>query len=76
VVDNGDQLLRVEVKTSRQASGLIDLRTHGGNQSWTGVVKKVTATDCDVVFVVNLATGAEREYTASALEGMSTITVR
>jgi len=76
VVDTGERLLRVEVKTSRQASGEIDLRTHGGNQSWTGVVKRVTATDCDVVFVVNVTTGGEREYPVSALEGMSTITVR
>jgi hypothetical protein len=76
VVDTGERLLRIEVKTSRRASGEIDLRTHGGNRSWNGVIKRVTATDCDVVFLVNIATGGEREYPVSALEGMSTITVR
>ncbi len=76
VVDTGERLLRVEVKTTRQASGLIDLRTHGGNRSWSGVVKRLSETDCDIVFVVNVATGSEREYPVSALEGMSTITVR
>lgn len=32
VVDTGSRLLRVEVKTSRQASGEIDLRIHGGTE--------------------------------------------
>ena len=76
VVDTGERLLRIEVKTSRRADGEIELRTKGGNRSWTGVVKRVRATDCDVVFAVNVATGGEREYPVSALAGMSTITVR
>src|SRR5215467_1759420 len=54
LVDTGERILRVEVKTTRQTDGEIDLRTRGGNRSWNGEVKRLSALDCDVVFAVNL----------------------
>lgn len=76
VVDTGTSLLRVEVKTTTQPGGAVGLRTKGGNSSWNGVVKRVSGTDCDVVFAVNLNTGAEREFSVRDLEGKSSVTLR
>jgi Holliday junction resolvase-like predicted endonuclease len=43
IAEVGDRLLRVEVKTSNcrneRGSWNISIATHGGNQSWTGLVK-------------------------------------
>lgn len=76
VVDNGEELLRIEVKTTRSDVGEVCLRTSGGNQSWSGVVKRISADDCDVVFCVNLLTGTERVFSAKELEGRATIRVK
>jgi hypothetical protein len=76
LVDTGVRILRVEVKTTRQADGSVTLRTTGGNQSWSGVVKRISSEDCDVVFIVNLLTGAEQEFESHDLEGRSSVTVR
>ena len=75
VIDTGKQLLRVEVKTTRQANGQVNLRTLGGNQSWNKEVKRVSSADCDLVFLVNLNTGVEREYQAGTLEGRNSLKV-
>jgi hypothetical protein len=55
IADFGDRLLRVEVKTcTRKGSApgrfAVQLCTHGGNQSWTGVVKVFDRVRCDYVF--------------------------
>lgn len=76
VVYDGNGFLRVEVKTTTQQSGDVGLRTLGGNQSWNGVVRKISMDDCDRVFCVNLNTGVQREFTAAELEGRSTIRVK
>ena len=76
IVDTGEQLLRVEVKTTTQASGEIALRTMGGNRTWDGVVKRISEADCDVVFAVNLTSGTEREFPAAQLAGRNSVTVR
>jgi len=76
IIDNGDRLLRVEVKTTTREKGQVNLRTMGGNQSWNGVVKRISSSDCDIVFAVNLITGTEREYPVAELEGKSSISVR
>ena len=75
IVDTGEKLLRVEVKTTRSVRNDVSLRTLGGNQSWSGEIKRISSSDCDIVFVVNLNTGTEREFLASELEGRSTVKV-
>ena len=55
VADFGDRLVRVEVKTCTRRGGApgryaVQLCTHGGNQSWTGVVKVFERVRCDFVF--------------------------
>lgn len=76
VVDKGT-LLRVQVKTSRyqvkSGSYHVSLRTKGGNQSWSGLVKKVTADECDLVFV-NTGDG-NYEMPVAVVDGMSTVTL-
>ena len=54
VADLGDRLVRVQVKTSTQfrlGRWEVAVRTCGGNQSWTGVVKKMDSSRCDYLFV-------------------------
>jgi hypothetical protein len=75
LIDTGVRILRVEVKTTRQADGEVDLRTKGGNSSWGGEVKRVSAHDCDVVFAVNLVTGAECEFLVEEVDGRCSISV-
>lgn len=54
IVDNGEGLQRVQVKTSnslRKGNFRVELRTKGGNTSWNGVVKCVNSEQCDLLFV-------------------------
>ena len=75
IVDNG-KLLRVQCKSTTQQnkSGVFecDLRTHGGNQSWNKVHKKISASECDIVFI-RTADGTRYAIPASKVEGKSTI---
>ena len=55
IADYGDRLLRVEVKTSTRPGSApgryaVQLCTHGGNRSWTGLVKVFQRDRCDFVF--------------------------
>jgi len=55
VADFGDELVRVQVKTStRMQSGryVVQTCTRGGNQSWGGVTKRLDARRFDSLFVV------------------------
>ena len=48
------RLIRVEVKTSiskRRGRWQVSIATRGGNQSWTGVVKRFDPARCDYLFV-------------------------
>jgi hypothetical protein len=76
IVDTGTELLRVEVKTTAQKSGAVTLRTAGGNQSWNGTVKRLSVDDCDLVFVVNILTGSQREYPIAEIAGRNQVTIR
>jgi hypothetical protein len=76
IFDTGDQLLRVEVKTTTSANGDFNLRTMGGNRSWTGKTVFLSADHCDRLFLVDLVTGVEREFTIDELAGRSTIKLR
>ena len=54
VADFGDSLARVQVKTSscwRNGRWEVTLATRGGNQSWSGLVKRLDVTRCDALFV-------------------------
>jgi hypothetical protein len=55
VAEMGGRLLRVQVKTStcfRLSRWSVTLVTRGGNQSWSGLVKRVDPTRCDYLFVL------------------------
>jgi hypothetical protein len=56
IADDGDALLRVQVKTSTQhgpkGRWRVAVCTRGGNQSWNGLVKRFSATRCDCLFVL------------------------
>jgi hypothetical protein len=54
VADFGDRLVRVQVKTStveRHGRWDVTLATRGGNQSWSGLVKRFTPAHSDFLFV-------------------------
>jgi PD-(D/E)XK endonuclease len=54
IADFGDALIRVQVKTSichRRGRFDVTLATRGGNQSWSGLVKRLDASRCDALFV-------------------------
>ena len=54
IADFGDRLVRVQVKTSscwRNKRWEVSLATRGGNQSWSGLVKRLDPTRCDALFV-------------------------
>ena len=71
VADDGERLLRVQVKTSRRLNGRrweVMLCTRGGNQSWNGVVKRFSAARCDWLFVL-VGDGRRWFIPASAVEG-------
>jgi PD-(D/E)XK endonuclease len=76
LVDDGSKILRIEVKTTSSKEGSIGLRTMGGNQSWNGVIKKISSDDCDRVFLVDLVTGTCKEFLSSELDGRSSIKIR
>jgi Holliday junction resolvase-like predicted endonuclease len=72
IADDGDALLRVQVKTSAQRAPRgrwrIAVCTRGGNQSWNGLVKRFNATRCDWLFVV-VADGRRWFIPADSVEG-------
>jgi Tfp pilus assembly protein PilP len=77
IVDDGT-LKRVQVKTSRcKTPGgryQVNLRVFGGNRSGTGKVKKISADEVDVVFVL-VEDGRTFELDAKALDGQSRVSV-
>jgi Holliday junction resolvase-like predicted endonuclease len=54
IADFGDRIVRVQVKTSnyfRSGRYGVSICTRGGNQSWSGLVKRFAAAQCDYLFV-------------------------
>lgn len=54
IVDDGDQLYRIEVKTTRHKKGnafVVLLSTQGGNQSWDRTIRKFSSKDADYLFI-------------------------
>jgi hypothetical protein len=73
----GDELVRVQVKTSTCWSGrrwAISLATRGGNQSWSGLVKRLDASRCDSLFV-HVGDGRRWYIPSAALDCTSGLTL-
>ncbi|MGN6872550.1 MAG: group I intron-associated PD-(D/E)XK endonuclease [Solirubrobacteraceae bacterium] len=75
IADFGDRIARVQVKTCTCWRGKrweVTLATRGGNQSWSGLVKRLDATRCDALFV-HVGDGRRWYIPAVALGGGSGI---
>jgi hypothetical protein len=75
LADFGDHIHRVQVKTCTCWRGKrweVTLATRGGNQSWSGLVKRLDATRCDVLFV-HVGDGRRWYIPATVLGGGSGI---
>jgi hypothetical protein len=75
IADFGAHVERVQVKTStcwRDNRWAVTLCTRGGNQSWSGLVKRLDPSRCDSVFV-HTGDGRRWYIPASAVGGGSLI---
>jgi PD-(D/E)XK endonuclease len=75
LADFGDRIVRVQVKTSTcwmKNRWVVALCTRGGNRSWNGIVKRLTADRCDALFV-HVGDGRRWYIPAAALGGGSAI---
>lgn len=76
IVDKNNKLERVQVKTSGSLSKYgvyqVQLRTLGGNSSWSGVVTRISSEYVDKVFIYSLS-GKMYEFPSTLLEGRNTI---
>ena len=71
VTEIDERLVRIQVKTSTafiHGRFHVSVCTRGGNQSWTGLVKRFAADRCDWLFVV-VADGRRWFIPASEVEG-------
>ena len=78
VVDNGNALLRIEVKTTTSVevkNPKVMLRTMGGNQSWNKAAKWITKENADAVFIADLVRNRDYHFPIEIVEGMSNITL-
>lgn len=67
IIDNRlGRILRVQVKTTNQFSKynvpVVTLSTQGGNQSWDGSIRRITAEETDLVFVYSIVSGTCWEF--------------
>jgi hypothetical protein len=77
IADFGDRLVRVQVKTTRQIIRdryVAAIATRGGNQSWSGLVKRFSYTRCDYLFVL-ASDGRQWFIPASRVEAGNAITL-
>jgi PD-(D/E)XK endonuclease len=75
VADFGDELLRVQVKTSAcryKQRWAVTVCTRGANQSWQGLVKRLDPSRFDHLFVL-VADGRQWFIPASRIEGATAI---
>lgn len=76
LAEAGGRILRVQVKTSayeKQPGKFgLQLATNGGNQSWSGLVKRFGASRCDYLFAL-VADGRRWFIPASEVEGTTAI---
>lgn len=79
IIDNHEELVRVQVKTSsyqRYENGgfTVQLRTNGGNMSGTGKYKLIDSSKVDVVFIL-CSDGSFYEIPSSVVEDKANIIV-
>ena len=77
VADIDGELFRVQVKTSSCAARgnyVVSIATRGGNQSWSGLVKRFDASRCDLLFVL-VADGRRWCIPAPAVEARNGMTL-
>ena len=78
IVDKDNQLYRVQVKTTthKAPSGSyhVELRTMGGNQSWSGTYKKISSNDVDLLFVA-CEDGSIYEFNSNEINEKTSITL-
>jgi hypothetical protein len=77
VAVTGGRLLRVQVKTCiafRNNRWPVVVCTRGGNQSWTGLVKRFDSAQCDYLFAV-VGNGRRWCIPSTALEGGTRISL-
>jgi hypothetical protein len=78
VADVGDELLRVQVKTStysrKPGRWEIMIATRGGNQSWSGLTKRFDRARCDRLFVL-VADGRQWFIPTDAIPGGTGVTL-
>jgi hypothetical protein len=79
VAEIGGQLFKVQVKTSTRSTDIpgryaVRLATSGGNQSWSGVVKKFDASRCGFLFVL-VSDGRSWFIPSAEIEGRHEITL-
>jgi hypothetical protein len=78
VADLDGQLVRVQVKTStvliKNGRYQVSLATRGGNRSWSGLVKRFSASRCEYLFVL-VADGRQWFVPSAVVEGGSQIVV-
>jgi hypothetical protein len=75
IADDGQDLLRVQVKTTTQFHNhrwVVALCTRGGNRSWNRIVKLFSASRCDSLFVL-VADGRRWFIPATAVEASTAV---
>jgi hypothetical protein len=75
IAEIDERLVRIQVKTSTLVVNRrfqVSLRTSGGNQSWTGVVKRFSCDRCDWLFVLG-GDGRRWFIPAQAVDGTTGI---
>ncbi|HEX3512129.1 MAG TPA: group I intron-associated PD-(D/E)XK endonuclease [Solirubrobacteraceae bacterium] len=74
---DGERVLRVQVKTSthvRERRWVVAICTRGGNQSWNGLVKRFSASRCDLLFI-HVGDGRRFAIPVGAVDGTTCIRV-
>jgi hypothetical protein len=77
IVMRGEEVKRVQVKTSRAARGSgfeVTLCTRGGNQSWNGITTMFSSSRCDLLFVL-VADGRRWCIPSAAVPGRTKVTL-
>ena len=77
VAEIDERLVRIQVKTSTlliNGRYQVSLRTNGGNQSWSGLVKRFSSERCDWLFVL-VGDGRCWFIPAQVVEGTTGITL-
>lgn len=76
VIEKEGTLKKVEVKTCNTKKDTIQLRTLGGNRSWSGEVKRISTKDCDEVFMYNYRLDIFSIKSSDELSGRTSIVLK